>query len=59
MAEQLGPLLGVGDRAPDFDLPAADREAASRSPPCFRSRRPPTDQSIAPTVCRPSSGHRR
>jgi hypothetical protein len=26
MAEQLGPLLGVGDRAPDFDLPAADRE---------------------------------
>jgi hypothetical protein len=26
MADQLGPLLGVGDRAPDFDLPAADRE---------------------------------
>src|SRR4029434_9521208 len=26
MAEQLGPLLGPGDPAPDFDLPAADRE---------------------------------
>jgi len=26
MADQPGRLLGVGDRAPDFDLPAADRE---------------------------------
>ena len=24
--EQVGPLLGPGDRAPDFDLPAADRD---------------------------------
>lgn len=27
MTDQLGPLVGVGDQAPDFDLPAADREA--------------------------------
>jgi len=26
VADQLDRLLGVGDRAPDFDLPAADRE---------------------------------
>ena len=26
MTEQVGPLLGPGDRAPDFDLPAADRD---------------------------------
>jgi peroxiredoxin len=26
MTDQLGRSLGVGDRAPDFDLPAADRE---------------------------------
>jgi peroxiredoxin len=26
MTELLGPLLGPGDRAPDFDLPAADRD---------------------------------
>lgn len=26
MTDQNGPLLGPGDRAPDFDLPAADRD---------------------------------
>ena len=26
MMEQVGPLLGPGDHAPDFDLPAADRD---------------------------------
>lgn len=26
MSDQVGPLLGPGDRAPDFDLPAADRD---------------------------------
>ena len=26
MTDPLGPLLGPGDRAPDFDLPAADRD---------------------------------
>ena len=26
MTDQVGPLLGPGDQAPDFDLPAADRD---------------------------------
>ena len=26
MTDQVGPLLGAGDQAPDFDLPAADRD---------------------------------
>jgi|SRR5262245_14505045 len=35
MTEQVGPLLGPGDRAPDFDLPAADRDVRISLSDCY------------------------
>jgi peroxiredoxin len=36
MTERLGPSVGVGDRAPDFDLPAADRDGRIALSDCYR-----------------------
>jgi len=36
MTDHVGPPLGPGDRAPDFDLPAADREGRISLSDCYR-----------------------
>jgi peroxiredoxin len=36
MTEHVGPPLGPGDRAPDFDLPAADHEGSVSLSECYR-----------------------
>jgi peroxiredoxin len=36
MTDQLGPRLGPGDRAPDFELPAADRDGRISLSACYR-----------------------
>jgi peroxiredoxin len=36
MMDEVGPLLGPGDPAPDFDLPAADRDTRISLSDCYR-----------------------